>query len=130
MKQVEDSFSQIKNGGGELPAGYEPVKPLSPLKPFELEPIFSNTESTYSSSSQRSTQAEIKEENIKNTLKEIILDLDNFVERDKELKESREDQNHSGIPKIVVNGGPGVRQVSRTFLLKCLIFVQILPIRR
>lgn len=112
VKQVEDSFSQTKSGGGELPAGYEPVKALSPIQPYELEPIFTNLETTYNSSSQRSTQAEIKEENIKNTLKEIILDLDNFVERDKELKESKEEQNYSGIPKIVVNGGPGIGQVS------------------
>lgn len=112
VKQVEDNFSQIKDGGGELPAGYEPVKALSPLKLYELEPIFNiQSESTFSSSIQKTSntsQAEIKEENIKNTLKEIILDLDNFVERDKELKESKEEQNSCNIhiPTIVLNGGP------------------------
>lgn len=117
VKQVEDSFSQGQDGGGELPEGYEPVQALSPLKPYDLEPIFnSSSESTYSSIT-RSTQAEIKEENIKNTLKEIILDLDHFVERDKDLKESKEEQANGGIPKIVVNGGPtynglGIGQVS------------------
>lgn len=118
VKQVEESFSQEKTRGGELPEGYEPVKPLSPLKPFDLEPIYNtNSETTVNSSGQKNNQAEIKEENIKNTLKEIILDLDNFVERDKDLKEPKIEQKSSGIPKIVVNGGPafpkfGIEQVS------------------
>lgn len=122
VKQAENSFSQVQNGGGELPEGYEPVKPLSPLKFLDLEPIFNNSSDSTSRSITKSTQAEIKEENIKNTLKEIILDLDHFVERDKELTESREEQLYSGIPRIVVNGGStyagsGLEQVSCVILL-------------
>lgn len=112
MKQVEDSFSQVQNGGGDLPEGYEPVKPLSPLKPFDLEPVFTTSDST-SNFISRSSQAEIKEENIKNTLKEIILDLDHFVERDKEFKESKEEQHKMGIPKIVLNGGTPYNGIGR-----------------
>lgn len=118
VKQVEESFSQEKIVGGEFPEGYEPVKPLSPLKPFDLEPIYNTySKNMADSSSQKNTHAEIKEENIKNSLKEIILDLDNFVEIDKQLKDSKNEQENTGIPKIVVNGGPafpksGTEQVS------------------
>lgn len=126
VKQVEDSFLQVQDSGGELPEGYEPVKALSPLQPYELEPIFSTLSesspcSFHAQKTSASCQAEIKEENIKNTLKEIILDLDNFVERDKELKESREEHNNSGthIPTLLVNGGPAysnstINQVSNS----------------
>lgn len=79
-------------GGGGLPEGYKPVKPLSPLKPSDLEPSF-NVHSELSSykETNSSSVAEIKEENIKSTLKEIILDLDKYAEKDKELQGAGED---------------------------------------
>lgn len=119
VKQAEDSFSHSQNSTGQLPEGYEPIRPLSPLKPSDLEPIFTKTQTTFTSNKTTSvSQAEIKEENIKNTLKEIILDLDNFVERDKDFRDEQNTGSH--IPTIVVNGGPGYSRsglVQVSFLL-------------
>lgn len=95
--QNEKVSAETTSDGGGLPEGYEPVKPLSPIKPYELEPGFSSTTKesySYSSTSRKETSsstAEIKEENIKNTLKEIILDLDNYAEKDGELKDEKEE---------------------------------------
>lgn len=62
-----------------LPSGYIPVEPLSPLKMSDLEPpqITITTDNA---------KAEIKEEKIKNSLKEIISDLDKELDGGGALK--------------------------------------------
>ncbi|RZC37754.1 hypothetical protein BDFB_004468 [Asbolus verrucosus] len=80
-----------------FPPDYVPVEALEPLKPFEPLPPLEPHESSYSNVTvngigkninESSPKAEIKEEKIKNSLKEIISDLDSYAEKDKELKES------------------------------------------
>ncbi|GJQ76837.1 hypothetical protein Trydic_g15044 [Trypoxylus dichotomus] len=69
--------SEMRTSTGEL---YVPVVALEPLNLDDyLKPIVADT-------SQKS--AEIKQDKIKQSLKEIISDLDTYAERDKELKES------------------------------------------
>lgn len=68
---------------------------MSPLKPFELNNPLENGNINVTTNGNK---AEIKEEKIKNTLKEIISDLDSYAEKDKELKESVKEQ-------IVVENG-------------------------
>lgn len=92
-KQIESQTMSINGSSkteiGSLPADYKPVEPLSPLKPFELDPpSLEQNEPKYTNG----THSEIKEEKIKNTLKEIISDLDTYAEKDKELKESVKEQ--------------------------------------
>ncbi|XP_066256472.1 uncharacterized protein [Euwallacea similis] len=78
-----------------LPLGYTPHEPLSPLKLSDLEssskvlPQITLTSDNCSDLSKilNNSKAEIKEESIKNSLKEIISDLDNYAERDRELKQ-------------------------------------------
>ncbi|XP_066148319.1 uncharacterized protein [Euwallacea fornicatus] len=78
-----------------LPLGYTPHKPLSPLKLSDLESSFTVLpEITLTSDNcsdlpkiVNNNQAEIKEESIKNSLKEIISDLDSYAEKDRELKQ-------------------------------------------
>ncbi|CAH0545732.1 unnamed protein product [Brassicogethes aeneus] len=54
----------------------------------------------------RENKAEIKEENIKNTLKEIISDLDTYAERDKELKESFHNENGNSTYSSTLQANP------------------------
>lgn len=79
----------VNNG---FPPDYVPVEALEPLQPFPpIEPFQSScriSDSNEASKSNSAPKAEIKEEKIKNSLKEIISDLDHYAEKDKELKES------------------------------------------
>ncbi|CAH0545734.1 unnamed protein product [Brassicogethes aeneus] len=79
------------------PTGYKPVASVNTYQPVASP--YSNSQynsldryPSYATGS-RENKAEIKEENIKNTLKEIISDLDTYAERDKELKESFHNEN-------------------------------------
>ncbi|KAG5894028.1 hypothetical protein JTB14_018131 [Gonioctena quinquepunctata] len=67
--------------------GYEPVQALAPLDINSLYSSYENQQNTVMTKTQVS---EIKEESIKNSLKEIISDLDNYVERNEALKSSVE----------------------------------------
>lgn len=70
--------SEMRTSTGEL---YVPVVALEPLNLDELlKPIVVHTS--------QNNNAEIKQDKIKESLKEIISDLDTFVEKDKELKDS------------------------------------------
>nr|XP_023013357.1 uncharacterized protein LOC111503310 isoform X1 [Leptinotarsa decemlineata] len=74
--------------------GYEPVQALAPLDMNSLYSSFQN---------QQNGVSEIKEENIKNSLKEIISDLDSFAERNEELKSSLEG-NKENVSHMTRNG--------------------------
>ncbi|XP_015840184.2 uncharacterized protein LOC656988 isoform X4 [Tribolium castaneum] len=86
VSQVEE---KVNNG---FPPDYVPVEALEPLKPFEplppIEPFESSCRISDNVAVNGTSKAEIKEGNIKNSLKEIISDLDHYAEKDKELKES------------------------------------------
>ncbi|XP_076264747.1 uncharacterized protein LOC143198962 isoform X3 [Rhynchophorus ferrugineus] len=98
-----------------LPAGYVPAEPLSPLKLSDLQPPLSSYEPppvpqiTLTSDSHSDipkllngnvpNKAEITEGDIKNTLKEIISDLDSYAEKDNDLKQ----QTNSFLPPLDQN---------------------------
>ncbi|XP_044257429.1 uncharacterized protein LOC123006736 isoform X3 [Tribolium madens] len=92
----QEEHNLINNG---FPPDYVPVEALEPLKLFEpLPPIESCriSENIPANGTSKPT-SEIKEEKIKNSLKEIISDLDHYAEKDKELKESYyEEKNVDG----------------------------------
>lgn len=72
---------ELRTATGEL---YEPVVALEPLNLDDfLKPIVVDTSQNSSDAG-----AEIKQDKIKDTLKEIISDLDTYAEKDRELKES------------------------------------------
>lgn len=94
---IDSNNNEESSTSAWLPEGYVPVEPLSPLKLSDLEPALEPPppvpQITLTSDSNsdvpkvlRSAGAEIKEENIKNSLKEIISDLDTYAEKDRELK--------------------------------------------
>ncbi|XP_060519348.1 uncharacterized protein LOC132697757 isoform X2 [Cylas formicarius] len=91
LKDINSSVnSTVQDNVGSLPLGYVPVEPLSPLILSDLEPKLESGNSlppliTFTDLSVNNS-AEIKEENIKNTLREIISDLDSYAEKDKEVK--------------------------------------------
>lgn len=112
--KVSENSTETNVGGG-LPAGYTPVVPLEPLKPFEpfnetnsLEAykpamnstipdiIGSNSVTSSNNSTQKNkestTKVEIEEGKAKNTLKEIISEIDMYAEKDKELKDNEVSQ--------------------------------------
>lgn len=68
-----DSNNNEESKSDWLPSGYIPVEPLSPLKLSDLEPPQITITPVLGTNN---AKAEIKEENIKNSLKEIISDLD------------------------------------------------------
>ncbi|XP_022918182.2 uncharacterized protein [Onthophagus taurus] len=77
---------ELRTSTGEL---YVPVVPLAPLNLEDyLKPIVPTTNSN----------AEIKQDRIKNSLKEIISDLDTFAEKDKDLKDSLGEQHLGNVP--------------------------------
>lgn len=98
---------------GELPADYEPVVALEPLKPYDpLPPLNppqpinfgsdnSSLTTTYtnnvsvSKSKETLTKAEIEDGKAKNTLKEIISEIDMYAEKDKELKPVEKNEQES-----------------------------------
>lgn len=96
FENKEDELNKIKDqnddGGGFLPVGYKPVEALEPWKPdIALNGTASNGFG--------GREAEIKEEKIKNTLKEIISDLDNYAEKDDDLLRREDERTSSSYEK-------------------------------
>lgn len=113
----ESTETSMKNGSvteGELPAGYTPVVALEPYepilvpsseqletyKPSNLSNIPDIIGSNYISnnidvvrSRESATKVEIEDGKAKNTLKEIISEIDTYAEKDNELKDSEQNQS-------------------------------------
>ncbi|XP_056629938.1 uncharacterized protein LOC130440687 isoform X1 [Diorhabda sublineata] len=83
--------------------GYTPVQPLAPL---DLNSLFSSVHSQ-----QNGTKSEIKDGNIRNSLKEIISDLDQYVEKNEAARRyseginsySKNEQDENAPPKPPIN---------------------------
>lgn len=84
-------FTMSKNSIIFEELGYTPVQPLAPL---DLNSLFSSVYTDQNGNTKYNS--EIKDGNIRNSLKEIISDLDNYVERNEALGKGLEETNSYG----------------------------------
>lgn len=87
----------------------EPYIPVVPLEPLNLEEFLKPI-------TQGEDKNEIQEDKIKNSLKEIISDLDTYVEKDRDLREGEveNEKKTDGVLQEVLNGGKQDVQVRYT----------------
>lgn len=84
-----------------MPPGYTPVIPLAPLDLNELTAPISNEPITQCKDI--TLKPEIEEGKAKNTLKEIISEIDSYAEKDRDLKEAIGSINKADSKKVRYN---------------------------